>query len=151
MDIEKNNEHLRFFNEAIEYIDKFETQELLLDESTIVLDESVYNSNFLRDEMINGLNNLSDILKNNPDLNIESLSEEEKEIFYNFINFYRECPICGNLNHFYRLKQLFFDDHTQILKEKLIRLMNLKIKKKRNLTINLGVLCCNCYNKLMKD
>ena len=151
MDREKNKEYLRFFNEAIEYMDKFETKDLLLDESTIVLEENVYNSNFLRDEMINGLNNLSDILKNNPDLKIESLSEEEKEIFYNVIKFYRECPIQGNLNHFYRLKQLVLDDHTQILKEKLIGLMNLKIKKKRKYTINLGVPCCNCYNKLMKE
>lgn len=148
---EKNNEHLRFFNEAIEYIDKFETQEFLLNENAIVLDENMSNSIYLRDEMRNGLTSLCDILKNNPDLKIESLSEEKKEIFYNFINFYRECPICGCFNHFYRLKQLFFDDHTQILKEKLIRLMNIKNKKKRSLKLNPGVPCCNCYNKLMKE
>ena len=83
MNREKNKEYLKFFNKAIEYIDKFETQEPLLDECTIGFDERVYNNNFLRDEMISGLNNLSDLLKNNPDSKIESLSEEEKEIFYN--------------------------------------------------------------------
>lgn len=151
MNREKSNDYLRFFNEAIEYVDKFETQKPLLDESTVAIDEKAYNINFLRDEMICGLNNLSDLLKSNPDSEVESLSEEEKEIFNNFIKFYRKCPICGDFNHFYRLKQLFFDDHTQILKEKLLRLMNLKIKNKRDLQINLGVPCCNCYNKLMKD
>lgn len=151
MNREKNKDPLKFFNEAIEYMDKFETSEPLLDESTIALEDRVYNNNFLRDEMISGLNSLSDLLKNNPDLEIEALSEEEKETFYNFIKFYRKCPICGDFNHFFRLRQLFFDDQIQLLKEKLIRLMNLKIKKKRNLKISLGVPCCNCYNKLMKD
>ena len=61
----KENKPLRFFNEAMEYIDKFDTSEIAIEENTAPLEIGDDNSNFLRNEMLNELNNLRDIIKNN--------------------------------------------------------------------------------------
>ncbi|MFX1302227.1 MAG: hypothetical protein ACFFC1_13905 [Promethearchaeota archaeon] len=146
----KKEKTLRFFNEAAEYIDKYDTQDILIEEATTPLNTSNPNSNFLRDEMLNELNNLSNIIRDNPDLKIEKLSEEEKEIFYDFIKFYRICPLCGNPNHFFNLKKIFFDENKKLLIEQLIRLMTLKNSKLKKYHLNLGVPCCKCYKSLIE-
>lgn len=146
----KKKKTLRFFNEAVEYIDKFDTQDILIEEATIPLNRRSPNSNFLRDEMLNELNNLRNIIRDNPDLKIEKLSEKEKEIFYDFIKFYRICPLCGNPNHFFNLKKIFFDDNKKLLIQQLIRLMTLKSSKLRKYHLHLGVPCCNCYKNLIE-
>lgn len=148
---EKNKKKaLRFFNEAVEYIDKFDNQDILIEEATIPLNTSNPNSSFLRDEMLNELNNLRNIIRDNPDLKIEKLSDDEKEIFYDFIKFYRICPLCGNPNHFFNLKMIFFDDNKKLLIEQLIRLMTLKSSKLKKYHLHLGVPCCNCYKNLIE-
>jgi len=81
MNREKSNDYLRFFNEAIEYVDKFETRKPLLDECTLDI-ERTDDVNFLRDEMIYGLNNLNDLLKINPDSEIEALSEKDNKTWF---------------------------------------------------------------------
>lgn len=139
---------LKFFNEAAEYLEKFNTKDIVLDKE---LREDKPNANYLRDEMLIELNNLRNIIANNPDLKIESLTKEEKEIFFEFVKFYRLCPICGNQNHYFNLKQIFFNKEKRILKQELIRLMNYKNTKLKNYNLNLGVPCCDCYKKMIVD
>lgn len=142
---------LKFFNEAVEYIDKFDTQEIMNEENRVPLETRDFNSNFLRDEMINELNNLKDLIRNNPDLKIEKLTKEERETFYQFINWARICPLCGNSNHFFNLKRLFFDEDKKFLVKELLKLMTLNNKKLKNFNILLGVPCCNCYKTFLEE
>ena len=65
MSEKENNTRLKFFNEAVEYIDKFDNQKL---KNRVIISPfgSVNNnSTFLRDEMINELNNLREIIRSN--------------------------------------------------------------------------------------
>ena len=142
MEEKREKSTLLFFSEAIEYFDKFADRDSILDEP---VRENRVNTNFLRNSMLTELNNLKDIIENNPDLKIEALSDEDKEKFHKFISFYKKCPICGNLNHYFNLKQLFFDETKKNLIRELIRLMNVKDKKFKNYNLILGVPCCNCF------
>ncbi len=151
MSEKKKKRPLRFFNEAVEYIEKFDTQGILIEESRVPLEIRNYNSNFLRDEMINELNNLRDLIRNNPDLKIEKLTKEERDIFYKFISFARICPLCGNENHFFNLKRLFFDEEKKILVKELLRLMTLNSRKLKNFNLQLGIPCCNCYKNFFEE
>ncbi|MFX1478531.1 MAG: hypothetical protein ACFFCI_10425 [Promethearchaeota archaeon] len=142
----RKNKPLLFFNGAVEYLDKFSTQEFLENNPINV---NNFNANFLRDTMLDELNNLKNIIA--PDLKLEALSEADKEIFRNFIKFYSVCPVCGSPNHYFNLKRIYFDDNKQNLVKELIRLMNTANRKFRNYNLNFGVLCCNCFKKTMQD
>jgi len=148
MEEKREESTLLFFNEAIEYFDKFNDQDSIVDDP---VRENRFNANFLRNSMLNELNNLKDIIENNPDLKIEALSDEDKEKFHKFISFYKKCPICGNPNHYFNLKQLFFDESKKNLIRELIRLMNVKDKKFRNYNLTLGVPCCNCFKRMTQE
>jgi hypothetical protein len=145
MEEKREKSTLLFFNEAIEYFDKFSDQDSILDDS---VSELRYNTNFLRNSMLTELNHLKDIIENNPDLKIEALSQADKEKFHKFISFYKKCPICGNHNHYFNLKQLFFDESKKNLMKELIRLMNFKRNKFRKYRLNLGVPCCDCFKRM---
>ncbi|MFW9901523.1 MAG: hypothetical protein ACFFDY_09550 [Candidatus Thorarchaeota archaeon] len=151
MSEKKENNPLRFFNEAVEYIDKYDSQEIFTAENRVPLENRDYNSNFLRDEMINELNNLKDLIKNNPDLKIEKLTKEERETFYQFINWARICPLCGNSNHFFNLKRLFFDEDKKFLVKEMLRLMTLNSRKLSKYNLHLGIPCCNCYKQFFEE
>ncbi|MFX1374829.1 MAG: hypothetical protein ACFFA0_03350 [Promethearchaeota archaeon] len=145
--IQKNkNKNLLFFNEAIEYFDKFTTQDILSNENH---SENNNNSNFLRDEMLNELDNLKSLIERNPDLKLESLTEAEKQEFQKFIKFYSICPLCGGFNHYFNLKQLFFDQRKKSLIRELIKFMNVKNKKLQMYNVNFGIPCCDCYQKII--
>jgi len=151
MSKKKKRKPLRFFNEAVEYIDKFETQDILLEVNSVPLDIRDFNSSFLREEMLNELNNLRDLIRNNPDLKIEKLSKEERDTFYNFIKWARICPLCGNQNHFFNLKRLFFDEDKKLIVKDLIRLMTLNNSKLTKFNLELGVPCCACYKIFFEE
>ncbi len=145
MDEKREKNTLLFFNEAIEYFDKFTDQINLVNEP---VRENRFNANFLRNSMLTELNHLKDIIESHPDSKIEALSDEDKKKFYKFISYYKKCPICGNPNHYFNLKQLFFDESKKHLLRELIRLMNIKNKKFRKYNINLGVPCCECFKRI---
>ncbi|MFW9821050.1 MAG: hypothetical protein ACFFE5_15710 [Candidatus Thorarchaeota archaeon] len=151
MNEKKKYPRLKFFNEAVEYIDKFDNPDLKNQEIMSPFGSLNNNSNFLRDEMINELNNLREIIRNNPDLKIKALTDKEREVFYKFIKFYRVCPICGNQNHFFNLKKIFFDEDKQVVIEELIRLMTLDKKNLKKINLQLGVPCCNCYKQFLAE
>lgn len=151
MSEKRKNTRLRFFNEAVEYIDKFDNQDLVIQDNINSITPLNNNSTFLRDEMINELNNLREIIRNNPDLKIKALSEKERELFYKFVKFYKDCPICGNQNHFFNLKQLFFDEEKKVVIEKLIQLMTLNLRRLRKISLQFGVPCCNCYRQFLTE
>ncbi|MFX0041618.1 MAG: hypothetical protein ACFE8L_01785 [Candidatus Hodarchaeota archaeon] len=142
---------LPLFYKAIEYFDKSETQEFLINEQLNNMENRRINTTLLRDEMLNELNNLKNLIDNNPDLKLKALTKEEKEYFSNFIKFYQICPICYQYNHYRNLKKLYFDEENSFLKEKLIKFMNLKSKKLSKLNLSFGIPCCTCYKKLMND
>ncbi|MHA1987741.1 MAG: hypothetical protein ACW98D_13985 [Promethearchaeota archaeon] len=148
MEEKREKKALLFFNEAIEYFDNFTNQNILINEA---VRGSRFNTNFLRNTMLNELNNLKDIIATNPDLKIEALSDEDKEKFHKFINHYKKCPICGYPNHYFNLKQLFFDESKKTLIKELIRLMNIRNKKFSKYNLNLGVPCCNCFKGLTRE
>ena len=141
----KNPETLTFFNEALEYFDKYTEHDVLVNNQVL---RNRHSANYLRDEMLSELNNLKNIIENNPDLKIEALSETEKRTFQKFIKFYLNCPVCGNFNHYFNLKHLFFDDKKKALIKDLIKFMSLKNKKFKRYNLNVGIPCCDCYKKL---
>ena len=145
------NKDLIFFNEAIEYFDKFKNQENPFNQATNPIDTINCNGIHLRDQMLVELNNLKDLILDNPDSKFKSLSENEKDFFYDFINYYSVCPICMNLNHYYNLKKLFFSDNKKILKEELIRFMKLRSKKLQKFNISIGIPCCNCFKRYFEE
>lgn len=148
MEDKREKSTLLFFNEAEEYFDKFDNQDIIINEP---VRENRFNTNFLRNAMLNELNNLKEIIENNPDLKIEALSDENKEKFHKFINYYKKCPICGGPNHYFNLKQLFFNESKKKLIRDLIRLMNVKDKKFKRYNLTLGVPCCNCFEKIIQE
>jgi hypothetical protein len=148
MEEKREKTDLLFFNEAVDYFDKFVSQDILINEP--VRDNSI-NTNFLRTSMLNELNNLKEIISNNPDLKIEALSNEDKEKFNKFVSYYKKCPICGNPNHNLNLEQLFFDESKKNLIKELIRLINVKDKKFKNYNLTLGVPCCNCFEGMTQE
>jgi len=145
----RRNKKLIFFNDAVEYFDKFDTQEVLIDRRGNQADNFT-NPNQLRDQMLNELNNLKDLIANNPDLKFKALSKIQKNFFYDFINFYSTCPLCGSLNHYSHLKRFYFDESSTSIKYKLIRLMKLKNKFLKNFNVTFGIPCCNCFKRNFK-
>ena len=103
MNEKRKRKPLIFFNGAVEYFDKFNTQDLL---ESSPINENNFNANFLRDAMLDELNNLKSIII--PDLKLEALSKADRQIFKNFINFYSSCPICGSPNHYFNLKKSLY-------------------------------------------
>lgn len=148
---EQKNKRLPLFNKAIEYFDKYDTQETLITEETNQLENNRSNTILLRDEMLDELNNLRNVIGNNHDSKLKALSKKERERFSKFIKFYQVCPICYQYNHYRNLKKLYFDEDKRDLKEKLIKIMNLKPRKFNKIKIKFGIPCCNCYKKLMID
>ena len=145
MEEKKEKSTLLFFNEAIEYFDRSTYQDSKLDEQ---VEENRFTTNFLRNSMLNELNTLKEIIGNNSDSKIEALSQADKELFNRFIKFFKKCPICGNHNHYYNLKHLFFDESKKNLIKELIRLMNFKNKPFRRYNLKMGVPCCDCFKRM---
>ncbi len=138
---EKNE--LIFFNEAYEYVFRDVTEDKFNKNSQP--DDLSSEKSQLRDQMLSELNNLKEIILNNPDKKIKKLSDEEKEFFYEFIGQFTVCPICNTKNHYYNLKRLFFDEDKQKIREQLINYIKLKKKGINISNIKLGVPCCSCY------
>ena len=137
----QNKKDLIFFNKALEYFEKYS------EDSFKVNCEITFNhEDQLREEMLAELNNLKEIIANNPDRKLNSLQEAEKQLFYDFVRFYSVCPICGSFNHYYHLKRFYFDDSKNILRNHLIKLMeNDESKKHNKYNLQIGIPCCKCY------
>lgn len=114
---------------------------------------NISNHNQLRTEMLEELNRLKEIILNNPDKKLKQMTEGEKSLFNKFIKHYSVCPICGNYNHYYNLKSIYFDDKLRDFKIFLLRNMkeDLEDNKSNIFNLNIGVLCCNCYKKYYEE
>jgi len=80
------------------------------------------------------------------------LSEEERVVFNQFINFFSHCPICKKKNHRSALKKFYFDTdpHKVEFKDRLLELME-ESHDFDNIFFNqilLGIPCCTCYEEL---
>lgn len=141
--LKKKKKKFSFFNEAIEYYDNIDSIE---SESCEYLEEESSIKNVLREQMLAELDHLKEIIGNHPDFKFESLSEEEKEFFQEFVVFYAICPICKQKNHSHNIKMLFFNENKRLIDD-LIRIMNYNNKKLNRLNLNFGIPCCNCFKK----
>jgi len=139
----ENNEKLIFFNQALEYfeypVDKISAKEEKIRETISMVD-----SRLLRDEMLSELDRLKELIINNPDAKLKALSESERKLYFEFIRNFSICPICGNQNHYFHLKRLYFSEDKKIMKESLLNLMKLNYQK---IKLNYGVPCCTCFKK----
>ena len=108
-------------------------------------------------EIVDELERLRDLIGvgyiGTPDKELE-LSEEERVVFNQFINFFSNCPICKKKNHKTALKNFYFDtDPFKVeFKDRLIELME-ESHDFDNIFFNrvrLGIPCCSCYDKLFE-
>jgi phosphatidylethanolamine-binding protein (PEBP) family uncharacterized protein len=144
-DKRKECPELIFFNHALEYFDYHNNEQ---PESFSKLDYHQMNyAALLKNEMLLELNNLKEIIVNTPDNNLDGLNESERELFFKFIKYFAFCPVCGTRNHYYLLKQFYFDKEKENLKQSLIHLMTLKNKKQK---FKYGIPCCNCFKKYLE-
>ena len=142
----RNDKDLYYFNEALEYYSRFDKSDFIFDQEINHL-----NPNQLRDDMINELNNLREIISNHPDLKYQNLPEDQKQCFNEFVKTYSTCPLCGEYLHFFNLKKVFFDEKKRIIKDNLIKIMNSKIKNFKKFSLNIGIPCCKCYKEIFEN
>jgi superfamily I DNA/RNA helicase len=141
---EEKKESSQFFNQAIEY---FNLQDKKSQEKKTVSK----NTDILRSQMLTELNNLKDLLLNNPDAKINELSEEEKRDLNRFLRKFSTCPICGTSNHLYNLKKFYFDDEVEDIKEFLFDIMESNNNQVGNFHFQTGIPCCKCFKKYFKS
>lgn len=141
--LKKKDKKLLIFNDALEYYDNLD---LIESDDCEKPKEKSPVTNVLREQMLAELDHLKEIIGNHPDFKFESLSEEEKKFFQEFIVFYAVCPICKQKNHSHNIKKLFFNENRRLIDD-LIRIMNYHNKKLNKLNLNFGIPCCNCFKK----
>ncbi len=80
----------------------------------------------------------------------ESLTEEKRKECDEFVEFFSHCPRCKKQNPKYNLIGLFLDEtpKKQKIKKKLVKLM--KDLKNNNISVSVGVLCCECYKEIFE-
>ena len=142
----RKEKDLSYFKEAVEYYNRFDKKDFNFDQEINHL-----NPNQLRDEMINELDNLREIISNHPDLKYQSLPEEQKQCFNEFVRTYSTCPLCGEYLHFFNLKKVFFDEEKRLIKDKLIKIMKSKNKNFKKFSLNIGIPCCKCYKEIFGE
>ncbi|TFF99781.1 MAG: hypothetical protein EU541_04060 [Promethearchaeota archaeon] len=141
---EEKNESLRFFTEAIEYFN-------LKDKKSHKNTPTSQNGNILRSQMLTELNNLKDLLLNNPDTKISELSEEQKQEFDEFLHNFSKCPICGCSNHLFNLKKFYFDQELEDIKDFLLEIMKSNNHKVGKFHYQTGIPCCKCFKKYFES
>ena len=112
----------------------------------------------LRDAMLIELERLRRIMNGDvieDDKNFIALSEEEKAIFRQFLEYFSTCPICKKSNHKSYLKTFYFSDNLdkKILKKRLLKLIE-ESKEYDDVyynKISFGIPCCNCFKKVFCD
>ena len=142
----RKEKDLSYFKEAVEYYNRFDKKDFNFDQEINHL-----NPNQLRDEMINELDNLREIISNHPDLKYQSLPEEQKQCFNEFVRTYSTCPLCGEYLHFFSLKKIFFDEEKRLIKDNLIKIMKSKNKNSKKFSLNIGIPCCKCYKEIFGE
>jgi hypothetical protein len=143
---------LIFSNRALEYVeDSFFQPDLTYNSSSFHSEDSDIRNkkNQLRDEMLNELETLKELLLSHSNLDVKSLPEDERATFRKFIKFYSRCPLCGNYNHYFKLKRIYFDKENINLKKNLIKFIEKK-ETKHYADINVGVPCCSCYKNIFE-
>ncbi len=147
----KKDSKLIFFNEAVEYINKFDNlSQINSFEDNNRKPWEIFNNNQLRDEMLSELDHLKYLILNNPDRKIKQLSKKEKKKYNEFIKYFSSCPVCGNFNHYYNLKHMYFDNKLINLKKSLINLMHTKNRNMKKFKIIFGIPCCSCYKEFFE-
>lgn len=140
----EKRESLQFFTQAIEYFN-------LQGDKSQKENSSSENSSILRSQMLAELNNLKDLLLNNPDAKANELSEEEKRKLDRFLRKFSTCPICGTSNHLYNLKKFYFDEEVEDIKEFLFDIMESNNNKVGNFHFQTGIPCCKCFKKYFES
>lgn len=150
--MEKNNSQreiktpLKIFNEALEYFDRFNGSEEIDIDEPLSLDGKRL---LLQELMLYELDNLKEIIGNDPDLKIKAMNEKEKKVFRQFVNYYSSCPICNQRNHVTNLKRLYINEDKMLI-EILAKLMEKKNNFKKY-HLRFGIPCCNCFKKFFNE
>ena len=121
----------------------------------------------LRDEMLAELERLREIMRGDysleEDEDYKNLSEDDRELFHDFLDFYGNCPICKSKNHDEALKKFYFSKEPKNtrIRDQLLDIMdafNRDYVRIRNYSsyhsksrIKLGIPCCNCFKKLFEE
>ncbi|MBD3352713.1 MAG: hypothetical protein GF364_14595 [Candidatus Lokiarchaeota archaeon] len=113
----------------------------------------------LRDEMLRELDRLRNIMRDGHDSSFDklenALSEEEHEIFEEFLQFYNTCPVCGSENHRSYLVAFYFNEESsrRALRDRLLEYLDKA--KHSNIhnpkAISFGIPCCKCYKKFFNE
>ncbi len=109
---------------------------------------------WIREQMLADIRSLHEILFGDTkeiDEEYENLSNEQKKICDEFLEFYSICPVCKGENHKDDLLRFYFEksENTMKLREKLLKLMD----KSKNFInkINIGIPCCQCFKKIFSE
>ncbi|MFX1411005.1 MAG: hypothetical protein ACFFA6_11685, partial [Promethearchaeota archaeon] len=66
-----------------------------------------------------------------------------------FIYHYQKCPLCLSKNHINYLLSFFYDKSKKDLRDNLLDKLNLvKSKHLKSFNVNIGIPCCDCFEKL---
>ena len=138
---------LKVFNEAIEYFDRSNGEnEIEVNEDTSLDSTSL----LLQELMLSELDNLKGIIGNDPEPKIKAMTDEEKDLFKQFIHYYSYCPICNQKNHVINLKKLYFNEDQELIKN-LKKFMENRNQKMRKYNIQFGIPCCTCFKNFFND
>jgi len=105
----------------------------------------------IREQMLTDIERIQAILFDDTyvvDQDYENLSNEEKKICDNFLNFYSICPICKGENHKDDLMRFYFEEteFAKKLRDNLLKLMDNSKNCKNKIVI--GIPCCKCFKKI---
>ncbi len=105
----------------------------------------------IREQMLTDIERIQAILFDDTyvvDQDYENLSDEEKKICDNFLNFYSICPICKGENHKDDLMRFYFEEteFAKKLRDNLLKLMDNSKNCKNKIVI--GIPCCKCFKKI---
>lgn len=139
-----------YFKKAVEY---FEKGHLIKSHDETKIDEPINEdlraAKVLREEMLEEVINLKKLLLDFHNKELERLSQQEKDLYYRFLDYYAYCPICSNRNDKFYLRKFYFDKeaHKRILRTKLLDLM---VNENKDKKIKVGIPCCKCYENFFR-
>ncbi len=138
------------FSKAHEYFFKGcnEDKNSNLDRSNIQESNSYALSDIIREQMITQIIQLRDLFYETEDIELTKLNKFERKEFYNFLNSFSKCPLCGAKNHKKDLIRYFFDKEQDKMKAKLREIRKNSKKLSKKVKLSSGILCCTCYKKV---
>ncbi len=130
--------------ELTEYIVK-DTHEKLNDFSNISSNSLKESLNRLKEKIID--------LGGTEDCLYIRLSEVAKIKYEKYANLFNQCPLCKSSNETYYIQNRIFNNKNELFTEAMFKLLEKYDNNKYPLVnnISLGLLCCDCFKKILKN